>query len=372
MTKLYKNKTFIRLLVVLAMSTLLSSCSFKDIDKRAFILGIGIDPAEENKGYKVTLKLAIPMGTIKDVTEPMYSYLSYEGETIGEAIRMMEANIDKILEFGHAKVIVINEKLLATELQDIMDYFVRRGDIQLISYIAATKSTAEKILKVQPKTESVASIALDNFFDNNGTESPYIVTTFLFQFRRDFLGEGISPVLPIIKTDDDENELIIENALVVKFNKKPVELTPVQTKYLNTLVNKAMGFSYKISGEDLKLIVNIQDIRMKYKIIKKNGSSPVAKITIHKTGVIGEANQRLHLKDLEKYNKLTEKVMKENVIDLLTTLQQNDVDPFGFGLRYRTTKFNDKNTVDEWNKMYQDLEFDVTLKVSLKSTGAIE
>lgn len=44
----------------------MAGCGFKDIDNRLFIIGIGVDPSEKEEGhYKVTLKLSIPVASIK-------------------------------------------------------------------------------------------------------------------------------------------------------------------------------------------------------------------------------------------------------------------------------------------------------------------
>ena len=62
-------------MVVLCMSGLLLQygCAFKDIDKRLFVSAIGIDPAENvENGYKVTLKVALPFGAIKDSPKPKF------------------------------------------------------------------------------------------------------------------------------------------------------------------------------------------------------------------------------------------------------------------------------------------------------------
>ncbi|QTD43045.1 Ger(x)C family spore germination protein [Sporosarcina sp. Te-1] len=361
------------LVLLLLSSSLLSACAFKDIDRRLFVSVIGIDPAEKmEKGFKVTLKIAIPFGAIKESSSPTFAYLSEEGETIGEAIRILETHVDKVLEFGHMKTIVVNEELLKGELQEFMNYFVRRGDLQMIAYVAAARPSAETILRVEPDTEAPASISFFNFFGGTGTESPFIVTSYLFEFRRDYLADGIDPVLPIMETNEDQSELIVNKSIVIGKKGKMLELDPLLTKQYNSLVHNASGFSYKVKKDGMQLLLNIDHIETKYKILTDKGRPSKVVLTIKKVGVIGEANKALSPKELPHYNKISEQDLSSKVRELLLKLQEENLDPFGFGLRYRTMKLHSSKPYEVWKEAYPEIDFDVVMKINLKSTGVTE
>lgn len=373
MVRIKKGSKFSLLILFLTLFVFQAGCAFKDIDKRAFVVGIGIDPSENDEGkLKVTLKIAIPTGSLKESTSPEYAYLSHEGETLAESIRILETNVDKVLELGHAKIIVINEKLLSEDSKMMMDYFVRRGDIQLITWIAAARPSAEEILKTEPTTESVASVALFNYFDKSGTESPYITTAFLFDSIRNTLGEGIDAVLPLIEIDKEEDVLIVNKSIITKDKHEIFELTSLQTMYFNSLIHKTSGFNYKVKHEDLTFFLNIDTVKMSYKIITEKGKPPRIDMKVTMVGVIGESNMKLEWRNLEKYNEYANTEFKKEVLDLLTSVQKENLDPLGFGLRYRATRLNDKNTIKEWKNIYPNIEFDVNMDVKLKSTGAIK
>ncbi|MCM3711448.1 Ger(x)C family spore germination protein [Sporosarcina luteola] len=358
---------------ILLLSLLIQAgCAFKDIDKRVFVLGFGIDPSEQvRNGFRVTLKLAKQVGDIKQSTSPPYLYISHDAESVAEAIHEMETRVDKVLDFGHSKIIVMHKELLTKDLDTFMDFFTRRGDIQMISYVAVADKTAEEIISFEPTTEAPASIALYNYFDNTGTESPFVVTTFLFEFRREVLGEGHDTIMPIIGTDEENHDFVIDKSIVLKRGAPPVELTPEETKYFNSLMNKAYGFSYKIKEDGLIMVLNFDEIRMSYKILLNDGD-PRIDMKITKVGVVGESNKRLNSKQIEKYNKIAGKEIGKTVTDLLIKLQENDVNPFGFGLRYRATRLSKKGIMEEWKRIYPDIKFNVKVNIELKSTGAVE
>ncbi|MFJ7826702.1 Ger(x)C family spore germination protein [Psychrobacillus sp. NPDC096623] len=368
-----RKRGFVLSIILIQCIFLLTGCGFKDIDNRLFVIGIGIDPSEKEEGhYKVTLKLAIPLASIKQEKKPSYQYLIHEGENIEETIRLLESHTDKVLEFGHTKIIVVNEALLENNIKDLMDYFVRRGDMQLIAWVGAAKTSAEAVLRAEPKEEEAVSTSLTRFFDNTGTESPYIVSTFLFEFRRNSNSFGIDPVLPIIGTSEDNSQLIVNKSIIIQEGRAPYELTPRLTREYNTLMNNLGGYSYKVEYEGNNIVINIVKTKVKYKIITNNKKPISINMKIQMTGEIIESDKDLSLNNLTKYNKLAEEEVRKHVFEFLTTIQKENLDPLGFGLRYRTMHLNDKGTMSKWNEAYPELPFDLKVVVDLKSTGTIE
>lgn len=360
-------------IIIIGGVLLQAGCAFKDIDKRLFVSAIGIDPAENIEGgYKVTLKVALPFGAIKDSTKPSYAYLSKEGESVGEVIRILETHADKVLEFGHMKTILIHESLLTAHMKTFMDYFIRRGDFQLIAYVAGASPSAEEIIKVEPSTEAPASVSLFNYFGNTGTESPYITTTYLFQFRRDFFSKGISPVLPLIKTNKSQDELRVNTAIVVDREKESIELNDLETKYYNSLVKGANGFTYKVEEGEKRLLLNIDRIYMDYKIKTKNDIPQSIDMKVEMIGLIGESNHTLSMDKLGEYNEMASKEIEKKVEEFLKKMQENEVDPFGFGLRYRAIRLEREGQIEKWESAYPNIPINVKVEVKLQSTGTIE
>ena len=104
-----KSKSNLKILFfsLVILSILLSACGFKDIDKNVFVAAIGIDKSNnQDKPYKVTLKLYVPTSSFKQAPEPEYAYISMECKTISDAILILTSKVDKKLEFGHSKMIV--------------------------------------------------------------------------------------------------------------------------------------------------------------------------------------------------------------------------------------------------------------------------
>lgn len=361
------------LITILGMACFLTGCGFKDIDNRIFVTGIGIDPSEKEEGkYKVTLKLAIPVSTIQQEKEPSYQYLVHEGDNIEEAVRILETHTDKTLEFGHTKIILVNEKLLEGDIKEFMDYLFRRGDIQTIAWVGAAKPTAEEILRTEPKGESAVISPLSKFFGNVGTESPYIVSTYLYEFRRSFYSEGIDAVLPIVESNESGSQLIVNKSIIVKEKRDSFHLSSSLTRDYNALANNIGGYSVKLETDELNVVLNLINVNMKYKVNKKNDQPASIKINVKMDGVVSQSDKRLHVENLDEYSKLASKEIKSELEKLFTMLQEEELDPFGFGLKYRTMQLYEKDMFDKWEQAYPNLPFDLTVDVSLKSTGTIQ
>ncbi|PIC64828.1 hypothetical protein CSV79_04185 [Sporosarcina sp. P13] len=372
-----RNSPIIKVLIMallLGSVLLQTGCAFKDIDKRLFVAAVGIDPSDKfDKGFKVTLKIALPFGAIKSSTKPGYAYISEEGASVGEAIRLLETHVDKVLELGHMKTIVIHEELLAGHLQEFMDYFVRRADIQQIAYVAAARPSAETILKVEPSTEAPASVALFNLFGDSAIESPFIVTTYLFQLRRDHLAKGINSVLPLIETNEKKDELIVNNSVVISREKEPVILSIVETKYYDSLLKGSTGFTYQVKNDQLKLLLDISESKMSYKISESKNQTPkTIEVHIKLKGIIGESNKKLSVSKLDEYNHMASKEVQKKAYHFFKRMQEENLDPFGFGLHYRSTRLHRRDVVKMWENAYPTIEFKVKADVKLQSTGTIE
>ncbi|GKV69811.1 germination protein [Sporosarcina sp. NCCP-2716] len=361
------------LVVTILLISFLAGCAYKSVDKRSFVVSVGVDPAEnDDDRYKVTLKIAKPIASLRQATETEYTYLTTEAETVSEAIRILETHNDKVVDFSQAKILAIHHELLSGDLQLLMDYFTRRGDIQLIMYVAAAKPSAEEVLKVEPILEAAGENTLYNFFDDTGTESPFVTTSFLFEFRRDVLTFGKDAVLPIVRTSKNKDELVINTALVIKENHEPVDLNRTQTKLYNTFMEGANGYGYQAHNSGYIFTLTFDRAKMNYKLGIVPGQTPQADIKVKAVGAISQSNKTLSLNRLPEYSEVTNKELSKEMEKLFKKMQKEKVDPFGFGLRYRATRFHTDQIEEDWNEIYPDLVFNVQSDVKLKSLGAIK
>ncbi|OCA81245.1 Ger(x)C family spore germination protein [Pseudobacillus wudalianchiensis] len=367
------RKILFLVVVVLTSMTLISGCGFKDIDKRGFVVAVGVDGTKnKKKPYRLTLKLAVPTGTFKQSPKPTYAYLSIESATLAEGIRILKTHTDKELDFAHAKVIVLGESILERDMKETFDIFLRRRDFQGIAWIAVGEPSAEGILKTNPTTDLPGSNALFNIFSNEGTESAYIVTTYLYDFSRRLFEAGLDPILPIIRTTEKTNEYRTNQAIVFKDDKKQLKLNTEDTKFYNILSENETKADIEVSKKELLFAIAANNIKVNYKILTPANKQPVLKMNIDIQGIVEESTERVTPEKLKDYSRDASEVAQKRFTHFLKLLQENEVDPLGFGLRYKATRLHNRDTEAEWQRIYPQLKFDVNAKVKVKSPGVIE
>lgn len=357
-------------IVLLCMMTpyLLSGCGFKDIDKRLFVVSIGIDPAKNSeKKFLISLKFAIPV--VEEKANESF-IVSEEADSISEAVRIIKTKVDKEIDFSHAKVIIYNQDVLKPKMAPNLYYwFVRRRDIQEVSWVAIGNPSALDVLKVKPKTERLPSNALFLALGRDGSETPYIISEFLFDFKKRFSEKGLDPLLPIIEAKKD----LFEINKVGLLDKKQLKVTlkPEETKILNFFLNDESKSAIKIDNEDKKFIIDTAKVKTKYKIITSNQKQPYIKVDVIINGRIEEALFSIKNNDLSKYENIASKELNKSFQKVLEKMRDTNVDPIGFGLHYRSRHF-EKDDWETWQRIYPTIKFKVSTKVQIEDTGLVE
>lgn len=363
-------------MLIFALSiAILSGCTFKDIDKSVFVAMIAIDLSDdEEKPYKITLKLYEPTSSFKEAPEPEYSYLTKNGETLSEAIRILESYSDKELKFGHSKLIILGEELVKENNNKvILDFLLRRPDIQMSSWIAIGRPFAEDIIKMVPQGESSAYPELFNYFENKATTSPYIVTTHLFKFRRNMKESGIDSVLPIIEMNKEEEHFEVNKSILLALNKNPYELNSLNTLIYNMVTNSSKNVKLNINEDGDHFIARIDAIKSKYKVNIKDSLKMKLDLKLSLNGSIAESHKPMKNHDLPKFNEELKKEAEEKITEFVAEMQKMGYDPLGFGVDYKAKVFHNRRMSDEeWAEAYKNAEINVTVIPGLKSTGSIQ
>ncbi|OBZ12383.1 MULTISPECIES: Ger(x)C family spore germination protein [Bacillales] len=357
------------ILTIAVFGLLISGCGFKDIDKRFFVVALGIDLSEnEKKPYRLTLQLAVPSPKI----EPGASKTQIETidtQSVAEGVRMMKAYVDKELDFGHCKVFLIGEKLARQDYQNLLEWMTRRRDIQSVADIAIGKPDAESLLKVKPVSERYPGNTLFLSFGSDGTESSYTYVESLSDFSRRASEQGLDPLMPVIAKDKRESYVINRTALL---NKKRVKLmlTPAESQLYNQLASDFTKSSMHGMFQGMDLVVALTEIHSKYRIGKHDGEETVM-MDIKMKVVFEEAPKGIYNDQWRPIEKKLSEEYAKSCVALLRKIQKAGVDPVGFGLRYRATHPG-KDAWKQWQKIYPTIKFVVHANIIIEGTGLIK
>ncbi|MBP0725507.1 Ger(x)C family spore germination protein [Bacillus sp. RG28] len=355
---------------ITGVTLLLSGCTFKDIDKRAFVTSIGIDQSEKSdKKYNVMIKVAIPSGDPKS-PESNFIILSTNTDSITDGLRQMKSQIDKELVYGHNKTILIGEKIAKSDIQPILEYFVRRPDFQKTSYISVAKPNILEVLNFKPQKENVAGSFLNSIFEYSKMESPYINTLCLFDAYRRETEDGINIAMPIIEAT--KKKIKVNQMALFNKNKMLLELNPKESETFRLLTTGIYNGSLKVRNKNGLYAIDLKRAKAKYKLIVKNktlGAFYTIKIKAiieEKINGIGEIKDN----EIAVIRKQVEDKINAETEVLLTKIKNQNIDPIGFGLRFLSRGSGDRKEVS-WSKMYTNLSFNIKSNVEIQGTGLI-
>jgi spore germination protein KC len=203
----------------------------------------------------------------------------------------------------------------------------------------------------------------------DGLESTYVISEFLFDFKKRFSEKGLDPLLPIIKVKKN----LFEIDKVGLLDKKGLKLTftPKETMILNFFLNEEPKTALKIENGDQTFVVDVQGVKTNYKLMTDSQKQTYIKVDIKLQGRIEEALFNINNKDLRQYEKMANTYTKKQVYDVLIKLQKSKVDPLGFGLRYRSRHF-EKDDWETWERLYPEIKFKVKADIQIKDTGLVE
>ncbi|MDC3412403.1 Ger(x)C family spore germination protein [Aquibacillus sp. 3ASR75-11] len=362
-------KTIRLTLILILMLTVFTGCGLKDIDKRFFVIGIGLDqPEDEDNKIKVSLKLAIPPKESGKSAE--FQVLTAETETITEAVRTIKSKVDKELDFGHTKIIVLGQKLVQNDVRFVFDWLQRRRDIQKIAFITVGKPSGLEVLNVKPPSETLPADSLILPFGQGGVESPSVVQQKLYQFYQKTTERGLDPILPIVEAKKEYFD--IKQAGVFNKKKLKVELSKEETKMFNMINTGLEHTDVKIKRDNKTAMVAVEKASADYDIVQ--GKKPSIQMNIDIEGIVEEQTSRdpVTEKALQKYEKAGSKEVKATALSLLKKLQKENVDPIGFGLRYRSRSWNNDTEWEEWQSIYPTIDFKVKVDFKLLTPGIIK
>lgn len=361
-------------LLAIALSWTISGCQFKDIDKRSFVLAIGIDRPEDKEKrdqFEVTLKMAIPEGDPTQRSQESY-VITEIADSVPEAIRLAKSKIDKELDFSHCKAMIYGDSLARDNIMPLVDWSSRRRDIQLIMYVAVGQPSAREVVKMQTKTERLPGNALILALGKEGTESPYIKPAYSFDLSRRTTEYGLDPIMPVV-TARDPDMLIIDRVALFNKQKLITVLTPDETRMLNLLTANNLRSSFKVDAEGTSFDYNLENSKSKYRI--KTGKEKQTVVEYHLSGVASlEDNMKATPVTgpvLRSISKAASEKWERDSLNLFKKIQASGVDPFGWGLRYYSRNWNNATEREEWERLYPGLEFQVKANLNVKYTGMI-
>ena len=185
--------------------------SSSEINKMAFVMGIGIDKGEGDEMFEVTVQIVRISGLKSSGGEGQgmgaggkaYINICRSGEGIQMPMRDIARFIDRELYTGHNQVIVIGSEVAKGNIAPILDFFIRSADGRFTVALLIAKGRAYDILDHSSEMENLPATYLQSLIGEraNGGNAPDAT---MISFLRDMLSSTTAPTIPIVEVVEDE------------------------------------------------------------------------------------------------------------------------------------------------------------------------
>lgn len=185
----FKTLTRISLAVagIITALTMTGCWDDAEINGRAFVLGFGADVG--GNPYRFTFQLAIPVSGESDSSGSIqYTSRSVAERTPAAAVRRLEKDLGRQINFEQLSLIVIGEDLSRRNFTELTDYFFRRASVRRQSCIAVCEGSAETFFGASATDKAIsteAASALQRYDAGSGKIAMNLFSLYKILINRD-------------------------------------------------------------------------------------------------------------------------------------------------------------------------------------------
>lgn len=255
----YASKIIIVILIVI--SIVFQGCWDKvEIDRKTYISSIGIDVSNEdsvnsqiaiaesqllkkNDRTKIKVIYGIPnlgfqegnIGTPEEETITMNVY------SLGDALAEGNAKSSRTIRGDYVKMILFSKDVLrySETIKEMADYISKHPLFSRTMSIVCCDSNSEDIIKFRPKTEKSVENYIKGIIENSERKGS-VFNTNLNEFLTG-LGENNNVIIPNIKLDKENQEIILAGMAILKDYKFVGELDPEEIYFIQMMKGELKG-----------------------------------------------------------------------------------------------------------------------------------
>lgn len=380
-------KKFISIFIIIIFTITSTGCkeSKQEINQMGVVLTSGFDLSPDGK-YIITSQILNTQKGSSSASQqnaqqgsPEFAVFTSSGDTPVNATTNLSETYGKPLFFGHAKYIVLGEKLAKSGVSLLMDLVFRLRTSRPDTIILVTKGKASDIINAAVPDEKIPADKVENLamFQSSKGYSPNISR---LQFANVLLSKTGAPILGLINIKNEfntDNVFDLSGTAVFKGDKLIGYMDINETRGMQWINGKVQNGTIVASLPNGD-IVNFSILKSKSKIkpILKDGSLSM-QINITEKGNLIEMSAPLNpmenYKIMDELGTLQANAIKSEVLLALNTAQkQYKADVFGFG------KIVSENYPDFWDKIkpnwssiFPNLKIDVNVTSGVKRPGII-
>lgn len=387
----------------------------KEIDESAYPIALGLD---KGFGGKIMISVAVANFSTPASYENQETarsgnngvrVLSALAPGIFSGLNMINSVLERQLNLGHLKIVVISEALARDGIDKYLDAFVRWRQFRRTIYLAVTEGEAVNVIKniIPQSQENPAKFLEMTLLTQRYTG--YIPRGQFLDFYNAYKTKGESPIVPVIAPLGSEFQPQDKPAQTINLplddpgnsiaGRSPISgETPLQL--LGTAVFKGGKMIYKLNGDETialslmrgefrraylpipdpeepdKIIqVELSIIQKPRNIIKKEGNNIRVRTELTLLADILSIQSKIPYEKPAGITRIEQSVaawVEKKCTAVLVKARTNGTDIFGFGETARWL-FPDWPSWQrfDWTRAFKDLTLDLHVKVHVDRTGLI-
>lgn len=386
--------------IIISLIPLLNGCWDRlEIEDRSIILGMAIDPVQEGgsdnmsgpiaiseaRGYQITVQVAIPgriplgpgEGSSSSGPEKSVWILTETGETLDDAMQVLQKDLADRIFLGHLRAIIVNRKLAeGPGIQDLQDYLRRNPEIRRLAWLVISEGEAKAAMDTAPKLERVPTLYLIATMDH-AVQLGKLPNVFVGKFWTVESAKGQESVLPLLSVQD-HGRIRLEGLALFKGYKMTGTLDPLETMAFMELTNEQKGgysvaFPLKENSTQKSVIIHYTGRHTRLKLHKLHGQ-PTFDTYLLIEGNLEEKTSKVSLQNKIPYLEIeSNKSLIQKQKKLLSKLQRLQIDSIGFGERVRGEypdfwKQHVRNRED-WDKIFATMPIQCHVKTFIRRAG---
>ena len=369
---------FIKLVLAVALIFLLSGCwDGVELQKRAIVLMIGVDPSQQgDHNVTVSLQIARPQkfGSSPEAStgsgDENTVVVSRNGVDVIDAIRKIQLSIDRTLFFGHVRGLVVNQCVAQDGVMAFVTPLLQARMASRETWLFISKNPAENVLHYTPLLDSIPSTYLSNFFENRLLLTrPYQAT--LGGFHQRLVTPGVEPfAIWIGEGDKALSAPAIEGFAVFSEDKFVGGLNQKQAVGWQFIENQfpKSPLTFRCSKEQPgQFIVDVKSVKSRIRASKGKDGQPRATIVIRLNGWIegGTCVKTTNQKELKALIQQVQSEVETMVQSSIKQCQQLNSDSLGVG--QQLYRFSPKVWKGDtwWSETFPHIQTTVQVQVQL-------
>lgn len=366
------------LFIFLILFTSFGCWSSRQLEERAYVYAIGVDPGSKEGTYRFSFQIVKPEAFgMEPIEEKAFEVIEAEGETMFWSLRNSISYSGKKLFFPNVKVVIFSKDIAQRGIKPFLDLIARDPEFNLRPLVMVSETLAASVaLSLEHKGDKIPAVALEQVAKLREGDSFGIITV------KDFILRLQCPCIEPIAT-----------LLAVKEFKENRSLYPSGSavfngdKMVGTLTERESRGLAWASGKRSNGVILLDDPRLPNRLTMefKNTQSKITPqisqdkisfmIEIKETSSIGESfgNNSLHDPSFWPLVKaVNEDTIKKDINLALKKSQNTGQDIFGLGqVLYREYPEIWRQVSPQWKNIYQELSVEVITQVNLRNVGDI-